>query len=111
MRDRIDRAMKKVKLWQEECKLVVMFFGAVSAVAVFFSRIFHGKVGEGIAMKSMERNVSPESNMIMPELVSNLHTTDWVMIGSVVLFVIFLVMGIWLFVKVLKKHMNGHGVA
>jgi len=106
MGDKIDRALKKVKLWQEECKLVVMFIGSVTAVSVFFSRLFRGEVGGGV-MKDMRPDMGPEGNEVIPELVNHIHKTDWILWGSVVMFVVFLVVGMILFVKVMKKHMNG----
>ena len=38
----VEEQLKKVQLWQEQCKLVVLFVGAVSAVAVFVYRVSHG---------------------------------------------------------------------
>lgn len=36
--------MEQLKVWQEEAKLCLMVVAAVSAVAVFFINLFHGKV-------------------------------------------------------------------
>lgn len=56
---RIDEQLKKIKLWQEECKLVVMFFGSVSSVAVFFYNLFHGTLLSKATEEIAEAPVPP----------------------------------------------------
>ncbi len=41
MRKRIDDAMKKIKLYQEEAKLVVMIMGAITSVTIFVSKLLN----------------------------------------------------------------------
>ena len=93
---KLDEQLKKIKLWQEECKLVGLFFGAISTVAVFFTRLFHGHV-QNEAIKSMSPAVK--------ELVqtSIIYQLDPVLSISGLLFLVFLGMFIYLLIKKFKK--------
>ena len=108
MKKQIDDAMSKIKLWQEECKLVALFFGAVTTVAVFFRQLFMGKIGlESMSMKSMESGggapaVSESYKMIVSAPVHS--SPDYVLIISAMLFVVFVGLGIYYIVKIIKKH-------
>src|SRR4030043_1005868 len=62
MGKQIDNAMAKIKLWQEECKLVLLFVSAVTAVATFVTKVFYvGKFIE-VPMKSAASAMAGESN-------------------------------------------------
>ena len=40
----LHKRLEQIKIWQEEVKLFLMGLAAVSAVAVFFTNLWHGKV-------------------------------------------------------------------
>ena len=114
MSRKIDNEIKRLKKWQEECKLVMMFFGAVSAVWVFFTRLFNGEAPEAMkkVMATEAREIGGAGNVAKVAVASTPPATDWILIVSVVLFIVFVGLGIHYFIKIIKKHsrFNGHGM-
>ena len=91
---KINDSLNKIKLWQEECKLVVMFIGAVSAVALFVTNLMSGKV---VAVKAMEKlggtGAAPVESIQFPWKI------------SMALIVVALVIGfVYCLIVVIKKH-------
>jgi hypothetical protein len=48
MSKRIDEAMAKIKLYQEECKLVMMIIASITSVAVFITKFLEGGFKAGV---------------------------------------------------------------
>ena len=105
MPSKVDREIKKLKKWLLECELVMAFFGAITTVWVFFSRLLKGQAP---MMKSsrMVAGAGEETGDIVVEAMGSAPGTDWIMIISIPLFMVFIGLAIYLLVKVMKKHMN-----
>ena len=104
---KIKQQLEKIKLWQEECKLVAMFFGAVSAVAIFFTQLLKGQLVKVEELKS----ATPLDVPSLPlKHFIDVYTSDAILLISGLLFVLFFSFGIYFLIKVIKKHRRGFGL-
>ena len=55
MRKKIDQQMAKIKLFQEELKLILMGVGTFSSIAAFLYNLFHGKLLNGNDINASEK--------------------------------------------------------
>lgn len=111
---KLDEQLKKIKLWQEECKLVVMVIGAVTSTALFFHKLFSGSLVKpedvsvaplGIVGKGIGGGGAIAAD-IAPTVVVAAHPFNWVLVLVAIIAVMFIGMSIWYFAKVMHKHMS-----
>jgi len=96
---KIDENIKKLKMWQEELKLVMMIFATISTVALFFSKLFKGQIEP---LKVAEISNDARSNI--PRIYLTSKSPDYSILIIGILSVLFLTLLIYFLIKVIKKH-------
>jgi hypothetical protein len=120
----LNKAMGKIKLWQEECKLVVMIVGAIASVATFFYKLFHGGLFSSEAVKVAAGNIVVESRSVQPmarHFARHLHSSGSDITAAPVMYnnsinimavllgllsIVLVCLCIYFLIKVMKKHMG-----
>ena len=106
-KDKISEKMKRIKYYQEECKLIIVFFAALSSVAVFFAKLFQGELVKSSLAPEIPNKIIP-----FPEGEITFHAgpqIDFVLLVSGVLFLLFTTVAIKLIIKIVKKNRNKGG--
>jgi hypothetical protein len=111
------KAMAKIKLWQEECKLVVMFIGAAASATTFFYKLFHGGLFSAPAAAPLVKEVvyrggrvraaAGHMHMQLMDVTAPAVTSpvvDTLAVALAVLSLILIGFSVYFLIKVFKKH-------
>ena len=90
--------LSTIKRWQEECKLVGYFFGALTAATTFFIKLFHE---EFVAKAESSPLTAVREDAVAMSASSS--TIDWILLISAILFVVFLVLAVRLTIRLIRK--------
>lgn len=107
----LHKRMEQIKIWQEECKLLLMILGCISAVAVFVTNLWHGKVAapalgevaEGIKSLGAGGGGIAEALPKLSVAAAPQHHAPIFMYANVVVIVLLVGFVIYFGIKVLNK--------